>query len=258
MIGWAPVRWLLGLEAIPADAPVVRWAWERPLPAWAWAAVLAGAVFAAWMSYRHVDVGPGRRRTLAAVRALSIAFLVALVAGPVLEVPRERIEPDAVLVLADRSRSLEIEDTTATDGTPRSRDAALRAIAAGSPLDSLGAEHRVSWFGFAEALSPLPRDARGSVDVGAATGERTLLAQAIDQALARTSGRPVSAIVLLTDGRTTDPPDRALVRRLQSEGIVVSAVALGADAALGDASVADVQAPRRAFVRDLVPVVAEV
>ncbi|MFM8783776.1 MAG: hypothetical protein ACKOFI_01115, partial [Phycisphaerales bacterium] len=46
------------------------------------------------------------------------------------------------------------------------------------------------------------------------------------------------------------------MRRLQSEGIVVSSVALGADAALGDASVADLQAPRRAFVRDLVPVEA--
>jgi hypothetical protein len=258
VIGWAPVRWLLGLDAIPADAPVVRWAWERPLPAWAWAAAVVGAALAAWLSYRQVDVGPGRRRTLAVIRAFSIAFLVALVAGPVLEVPRERIEPDAVLVLADRSRSLEIEDTTGADGTPRTRDAVLRSIAAQSPLDSLGAEHRVTWFGFAEALSPLPRDARGGVAVGEATGERTLLAQSIDQALARTSGRPVSAIVLLTDGRTTDPPDRALVRRLQSEGIVVSSVALGADAALGDASVADVQAPRRAFVRDLVPVEASV
>jgi hypothetical protein len=28
MIGWAPARWLLGLEAIPSDAPVVRWAWS--------------------------------------------------------------------------------------------------------------------------------------------------------------------------------------------------------------------------------------
>ena len=258
MIGWAPVRWLLGLEAIPSDAPVVRWAWERPLAPWAWVTILAAAAAVAWLSYRQVDVPRGRRRILASLRAVTLAFLAALVAGPVLEVPRERVEPDAVLVLADRSRSLEIEDTTGADGTPSTRDAALRAIAARSPLDSLGVEHRVSWFGFSEVLVPLSSDAAGGVAVGDAVGERTLIAQAIDQALARTSGRPVSAIVLLTDGRTTDPPDRALVRRLQSEGIVVSSVALGADAALGDASVADLQAPRRAFVRDLVPIEAAI
>ena len=142
MIGWPPIRWLLGLDAIPSDAPVVRWAWERPLPPWAWAAVAVAAAMVAWMSYRQVDVARGRRRTLAAMRALTLAFLAALAAGPVLEVPRERVEPDAVLVLADRSRSLEIEDTAGPDGTTSTRDAALRAIAARSPLDSLGAEHR--------------------------------------------------------------------------------------------------------------------
>ncbi|MFM8784139.1 MAG: hypothetical protein ACKOFI_03080, partial [Phycisphaerales bacterium] len=120
---------------------------------------MAAAV--AWLSYRQMDVPRGRRRMLAALRTVTIVFLAALVAGPVLEVPRERIEPDAVLVLADRSRSLEIEDTTGQDGTPSTRDAALRAIAARSPLDSLGVEHRVSWFGFSEALVPLPRDAGG-------------------------------------------------------------------------------------------------
>ena len=80
------------------------------LPAWAWAMACAAAVGIAWMTYRRMAVAPSRARALAALRAALLVLLAALACGPVLEVPRERIEPDAVLVLVDRSRSLEVED----------------------------------------------------------------------------------------------------------------------------------------------------
>ena len=63
MTGWAPVRWLLGLEAIPSDAPVVRWAWERPPAPWAWVTILAAAAAVAWLSYRQVDVPRGAAKS---------------------------------------------------------------------------------------------------------------------------------------------------------------------------------------------------
>ena len=36
------MRWLLDLEAIPADAEGLRLAWEHPWPGWLWALVMVG------------------------------------------------------------------------------------------------------------------------------------------------------------------------------------------------------------------------
>jgi len=258
MIGSSVVRWLLGLESVAADAADVRLAWERPVPTWIMACLLAAAAAVAWAAYRRMDVSPRRRTVMAVLRWSGIALLLALLAGPVLEVPRESIDPDAVIVLADRSRSMEVEDMPADAGALRSRDAALREIAGpGTPFAAAGDEHRVVWQGFADGLVPLAPEGAG-VRLGSADGDRTSLARAIEESLARNAGRPVSCIVLMTDGRTIDPPSRALVRRLQAEGIAVSAVALGASAAMGDAAVVSSEAPRRAFARDLVPVEATI
>lgn len=259
MIGNPLVRWLLGLDAVPADAHPVRLAWEHPLAAWAWTSIAAAAVAIAWMSYRRMPVGAVRGRTLVALRSGVLVLLAALAAGPLLEVPRESVEPDVVLVLADRSASMEVQDIAGAGGSMRSRDAALRAaIGAGNALASLGKEHQVAWFGFSESIDPLVPAQDGSIDPGDAAGDRTLLGSAITEALSRASGRPVSAVVLLTDGRTTDPPDRSLVRRLQADGIAVLSMALGSEQPLGDALVTESRAPRRAFARDLVPVEAVV
>ncbi|MFO0961467.1 MAG: hypothetical protein U0625_01020 [Phycisphaerales bacterium] len=259
MISHPIVRWLLGLDAIPADATGLRLSWQHGVPAWIAVLALAAAIAVAWASYRRIELGSWRRRTLVALRAGAIALLLVLLAGPVLELPREQVEPDAVLVLADRSRSMEVADLTDAAGARVARDAALRGLAGTDALFAgLGSEHRVAWYGFSDGIAALARAADGAVTLGEPEGDRTLLATAMEQALARAAGRPVSAIVLLTDGRTTDPPDRALLRRLQSEGIAVFAVALGAPNALGDLSVAQAQAPRRAFAKDLVPVEAVV
>ena len=258
MIRSAAVRWLLGLESVPADATGVRLAWDRAFPAWIAAAALLVAFLAAWASYRNIDIPRRRRGTLVALRTLTVVLLAALLAGPLLEVPRESVEPDGVIVLADRSRSMEVEDVASRAGGTRTRDAALRELVGpGTPFAGAGEEHRVAWFGFGDALASLVPDGAGA-DPGEATADRTMIASAIEQALVRASGRPISSVVLVTDGRTTDPPDRALIRRLQSEGIAVSSIVLGADQAMGDAAIAGVQSPRRAFSKDLVPVEAAV
>lgn len=252
------IRWMLGLGSVAPDATQVRLAWERPVPAWIAVGALAAAAAVAWASYRRMDVPARTRRAMGTLRWLGIALLLVLLAGPVLEVPQESIDPDAVIVLADRSRSMEVEDLPAAGGGMRTREAALRdVVGAGTPFSKAGTDHRVVWHGFADGLLPLAPDGAG-VRVGEPAGDRTAIGRSIEDALARNAGRPVSCIVLVTDGRTTDPPSRTLVRRLQSEGIAVSAVALGAGAAMGDASVTAAEAPRRAFARDLVPVEATI
>ncbi len=252
-------RWLFGLQSLSTNTESVRFAWERPVSPFVWLLIFMFATAVAWGSYRRIVMATKRRRVLCVLRAGTIIYLITLLLGPLLEVPRESVEPDSVIILADRSRSMEVADLISTTGEPHSRDSALRTLAGiDSPFHHMSDEHRVSWYGFSDALTVLTIANDGSIDVGDANGDQSLLSRSIEQALSRSSGRQVSAIVLLTDGRTTDPPDRALIRRLQADGVTISAVALGSDVAIGDTSIAGIQAPRRAFAKDLVPVEATV
>ena len=53
----------------------------------------------------------------------------------------------------------------------------------------------------------------------------------------RAAARPVSGVVLLSDGRTNQPPSRATLRRLQTDAIRVFTVPLGSSDALGDVAI---------------------
>ena len=166
MTGNTLVRWLLGLQSVPSGAPDVRFAWEHPVSPASWVVIVGAAVLVGWMSYRRMEIGRARRRSLVALRAAVIVLLAMLLAGPLLEVPRESIEPDAVIVLADRSRSMEVEDLVGPGGSTQSRDAALRSLAmAPTPFDAIGAEHRVQWYGFLARRQEAPADQAHAVVV---------------------------------------------------------------------------------------------
>jgi len=253
-------RWLLGLEDLPADAEGLRPAWEHPLPVWGWLLVIAAVVaFAIW-SYRGLDAPPRRRTILTALRTALLLILVVCVCGPMLELPREDIEPDSVVVLLDRSRSMAVRDGEAGADGRATRESVLQSVLAdaGDVWRTPGDSRRLSWIGFGDGaveLATASSPGTGPVETGEPDGWRTRLAPALEEALRRTTGRPLAGVVILSDGRTEAPPDRALVRRLVSSAAPVHVVPLGAETPIGDASVARVEAPKRAFVRDAVPVV---
>jgi hypothetical protein len=264
------LRWLLDVDVIPRDAEGVRLAWEHPWPAWAWALfILVVAAFAAWSYGRLVGRRLGRG-ALCAVRAGLLVLLLIVVSGPMLELPRESVEEDWVIVLADRSESMTIADAEAMDGRRASRDEQLRSVidANADVWTSLADQRQLVWMGFhtgafslAAAAAPQGEDgaatAPWAVDLGAAAGPRTNLSTAVQQALQRAAARPLAGIVVLSDGRTNEPPHSGLLRRLKADAVPVFVVPLGSDEPLGDLAVRRVEAPRRAFVRDKVPVVVE-
>lgn len=270
------VRWLLDLERIPAEAEGLRLTWERSLPGWAWTIILFAAVFFAIWSYARLEGDRRGRGILAGVRGVVLLLLVVLLCGPLLELPRETVEPDWVLVLADRSESMQITDAPASGTGVRrqSREEQLRSLltrTSGAWAD-MQDRRKVLWLGFhdgafdltgraapgADEDSPASGDGAAALpDLGEPTGRRTNIAAAIEQALQKAAARPISGIVLFSDGRTIDPPSRSLVRRLQADQIPVFTVPLGSRDPLGDLAVRRVDAPRRAFVRDKVPVVVE-
>lgn len=263
------MRWLLDLDVLPRQADEsLRLAWEHPWPTWVWTLLLLAVVlFAVWSYTRLVGNRKGRG-ILAGVRAGLILLVLIVISGPLLELPRESVEEDWVLVLADRSESMQIKD--AEDATGRiTRDDQLRETLADASvmLDQLGQEKQLVYLGFhfgaydltgADAPQDGETPAGLPVELGAPDGQRTSLNTALEQALQRAAARPLSGVVLLTDGRTDDPPTRSVLRRLQADSVPVFAVPLGSTEPVGDLAIRRIDAPRRAFIRDKVPVSVEI
>ena len=235
------------------------------VPPWAWALIALGAALCGVYAYRRQEGSFAARLALGATRALLLLLLAVLLAGPRLIKPNETEEKDWVLVLVDRSASMAIADAPHAAGQPRrTREEQLReALHAAEPtFRSLAAERVLVWLGFDSACYDLPlRPSAAEPDLTDPIGRRTDLNKAIEQALRRGAARPISGIVLLTDGRTSGPsdePSRALLRRLESEKIPIITVPLGSVVGVPDLAVRRAAGPRYAFVKDSVPVDVEV
>ena len=254
------VAQLFGLEELSLGDEGVRFSFAREIPAWGWALtlVVVGA-FAGWSYWRLLGSRAGRT-ALACVRVATLMLLVCVIAGPQLVRSNDRTERDWVVVLVDRSASMGVEDTG--DGELRlAREAQLGAAVrdAWPMFSALTQDRNVLWLGFDAGAYDLdttigPSGAPIGVDLGDPTGQRTSLGAALDQALRRVAARPVSGVVVLSDGRSIDAPSRAALRRLQNELIPVFGVPLGSPEPVSDLAVREVDAPRIAFVDDVVPV----
>ncbi|MEE8459168.1 MAG: hypothetical protein V3S08_04810 [Phycisphaerales bacterium] len=263
------VRWLLDLDVIPADAEGLRLVWERPLAAWVWVLlIMSAALLAAW-SYSRLMGNRRGRVVLATTRFILVIMMLLVLSGPMLELPRETVEQDWVLMLLDRSASMAIEDVADEDSAVadtgrRSRDQQLRDLLArhGPMWEQLAETRHVVWLGFHDGVFDLAGpDGAGPpglpVALDEADGTRTRLDTALQQALHRAAARALSGVVIFSDGRTIDPPTRASIRRLRSDKVGIFTIPLGSAQPLGDLAIRRVEAPRRAFIRDKVPVIVE-
>lgn len=267
----SPWRWLLDLDVIPPDAEHVNLVWERPFGPWLWTLLLIGAAALAFWSYSRLHGHRAGRWVLATVRSLLIVLVLVVLSGPMLELPREIVEPDWVLMLVDRSESMTVEDAQTNDSATarRSRDAQLEQLLRthNQTWSELSDNRTVLWLGFHNGAFNLERietdgesvaEDQLPAQLGEPTGQRTRVARALEQALQRAAARPISGIVVFSDGRTDDPPDRSLLRRLQANQVQVYTVPLGSTRPLGDLAVRRIDAPQRAFVRDKVPVIIDI
>ncbi len=250
----------LRLDSLKPGDPGVEFSFAHAIPAWAWFAILVASVTVAAWSYWRL-VGPRWPRiALAGVRVLLFLLIATLIAGPQLVKPNERIERDWVPVLLDRSGSMQIPDA-GLDGSKRTRlEQQSAALTGAAPVFSkLATERNMLWLGFDASAYDAPAGSKGVPELGerAPLGRTTNLTQAIEQALDRTAARPVAGLVIVSDGRTSTPPPKALVRRLQSEQIPVFAVPLGSEKSPPDRAIVRADAPSTVFVNDIVPVNVE-
>jgi hypothetical protein len=246
---------LLNLKQISTSDSNAVLGWQHPMPIWAWVLIVAAAfLFAGW-SYRHLLGRQAVRTTLTLVRAMVIVWVIILLAGPMLVVEDYEVLPDWLIVLVDRSASMGVADAPEVSGEPAviSRDQQLRETLAAQALEfeqqDARQEREVVWFGFDRGIYRVTPD-----DLPDAAGQGTALRTALDQVLRRAAGHPISAVLLLTDGRSSQQTGDDLVARLTRRSAPVYAVPLGAQEMMPDLSIEQVQAPDKAFVNDAIPV----
>jgi hypothetical protein len=259
---------IFGLRGLGFGEEGVELGFARPLPAWAWFLVIVVAALLAWWSYRRMEGAMASRSGLAALRALALLLLVFLISGPQLVRPNDRVEQDWVLMLVDRSASMMIADVGAAavdSGGRQTREQQFRAgvETAWPALATMMDERTVVWLGFDSGVYDLPvrREEGGgtaALDPGPAVGRRTAIGASLDQALSRAAARPVSGVVIFSDGRSVDEPTRQAVRRLQAERIPVVVVPLGSAEPMADLAVVRSEAPGLAFLEDHIPVSVEI
>ncbi|HEX5965132.1 MAG TPA: glutamine amidotransferase [Pyrinomonadaceae bacterium] len=187
------------------------------------------------------------KRTTAALIVLRLALLTVLVTlllRPVVVVSSVIPRSSYVAMLVDDSVSMKLHDMP--DGNARMDSVKQTLLATGpeSFLNRLDAKFKTSLYGFAGAVSRL----KGAGDLFA-EGRTSDLAGALDETIKRSSGMPLSAVVLATDGASNVPGDlAATLRELRARDIPVFTVGVGNTSRPIDAELTRINMPRRVLV----------
>lgn len=230
-----------------------------PLPAWALALLAVAAIAAVALAWRGLrgETRPGRRIALLALRAVSAALAVFLLAEPAVELLQTAHVRNRFAVLVDGSRSMGFP--VEADGPTRSAAAASFLADHRRELESLSDRVDLEWWSFGEDVAP--------TDAGEATrgvpprAGRTDLMAALRGAASGAGGstRKLAGVLVVSDGadnaRLADglgPEARAELRAL---GVPVNAVAVGREAPK-DLAIERIAVDDFAFVRSTVTVEA--
>ncbi len=185
------------------------------------------------LAYRRERGHSSRRILLATLRAALVGLVVALLCRPVLILQRNRVSPSHVALLIDTSASMSQTDRYAdsalaegvkrgarlADGEDPSRvkrlDLVRRALTAddAEALRVLLRHNHLRAYHFAGRAKPLgtaadPGDLEAvlsQLNGLSAEGTTTNLARSLEGVLRRTEGGRLAAVILASDGRSTEP-----------------------------------------------------
>lgn len=203
----------------------VVWPW------WALAAAAVGIVIAAVAAYRRAvpPLTEGQRAALVALRVLVLSALVVALLRPVRQSPSAEQPTRLLPVVVDVSGSMGIPD--APEG--KTRLDAARTLVRTIESQLTGARLRVE-------VWPM-HDGTTATDVNAlrAEGTRSDLAAAIDEVAGRALARDAAAVVLVSDGVTTD---RGGARPERRDALPLFTMAVGGAQAVRDLDVVRLEA----------------
>lgn len=276
MSGTLP-RWLEHLLDVPSAGSgegtlwTLRYAW--PLPPWMTVLAVALAVgFIVSCYLREAGTaGRGYRLALSAIRVSLVAILFFMLAQAVLTLERTGL-PYAV-VIVDDSGSMSIEDRYSDDAARKAAERHLASAKLDKP-SRLNLAKSVLLAGHASVLSELenryklklyvlddqvrnqPNDLASLVphlESLQPTGEATRLGQGVRAVLNELRGTPPSAIILLSDGITTEGEslsDAAVYAR--RKGVPLFTVAVGSETPVRDLEIGDLLVDDVVFADDVV------
>ena len=188
MNGRGFIEWIVSGE-VPVDSGSVSVVFSRPMPAWAWLLVAMAAVAIAMWSYRRLQGATkswrrALRVALVVLRASVLLLLALLISGPSARFERTRVEPDRLVVLVDRSRSLSISDAPGKVTREQQLTELLRSSE--GMLGQIALSKEIDFVGFSGGAFSLAVVGTTVADaLGAAEGERTDIDAALRQALTR-------------------------------------------------------------------------
>ncbi len=212
------------------------------LAAWPWwlglLLVAAAGCFLYWQAARGTSRMPlVRKATVLGLETLFLALILFLLWHPALSVARLRPQQNIVAVLLDTSKSMSLVD----DGRTRLADA-QRSLESGL-LDGLRKQFQLREYRFGDTAERVQDVKAVQADIPA-----THLGESLDRVVAESSGLPLGAIVLLSDGAdNSGGVSRETLGRLRAQRIPVHTIGYGRERNDHDLEIDDVSLPQRAL-----------
>ncbi len=187
----------------------------------------------------------GFRGVLIFFRTLVLCFLAFCLLKPLLTIYDTNPDDSYLLVMIDRSKSMQITDSVDTETRIRRANKLLfgdESQDSDSLLTQLNAKFKTRLFAFDTAAKRISSQA-----LTAADGESTDIPNALNEALDELQGIPLSGVVLLTDGADRSGTDIAkLALQTRERKLPIHTVGIGSEAGTADLELVKVDVPRTA------------
>ena len=214
-----------------------------PLPGLLIAVLLVALVVATIWAYRSTQ-GRIRRRFrgfLIFLRAIVLCLIAFCLLKPFLTIYQSNPDDSYLLVMVDRSKSMQITDST--DAAPRlQRVNDLLFAEDEGLLEKLNAKFKVRLFAFDTTAKRISEEALISAE-----GESTDIPQALNEALDDLQGIPLSGAVLLTDGVDRSGTDiTKFAMQIRERKLPIHTIGVGSEEGNPDLEIVKLDVPRTA------------
>ncbi|MBN2477416.1 MAG: hypothetical protein JXB62_22615 [Pirellulales bacterium] len=183
-------------------------------------------------------VGGWRRATLIGLRAAVVLLIVLAMLRPTLIYTETKKQSATLVILADRSRSMSVQDTV---GNKSRYEALRRTIVEAAPaLAALAEDFELKAYTFDAQARPA-KTAGGKITLGPTPdGEQTAIGAVLEDVLRQEAGKRLLGVVLLSDGAQRayaprDLPPQTAASRLKHLGYPLFTFPLGQSRGLGQA-----------------------
>src|SRR5438445_4357351 len=281
---------ILGLDkgflGRPGDLSVQfnpRWPLQNLVGAVTWNLILG--ILAGWLVvyvYRREGRSRPARIILGIIRATLLAFVIAMLNRPVLNLSQSRTEPSVLAIAMDDSVSMQVKDGQGAEAGGVTRMQAMLELLNGENkklVKDLARQHELKFYKFDRDARLLPlnnkgepqalpgseaalpttgpaADAAGSpLEKMEPTGQSTQILSSLRTILENLQGQRLAGIVLLTDGRDTPIESLAeMLAAVKNFGVKIYPVAVGSDKVPQNLVIDSVNVQDAAFVKDIVSV----